>query len=237
MRPAKPSSLSRSSFNHIGKRRNSDVRSQLYRALSTHAGLLAAFCAVIVLSVVYYVAIRDHSVELSFDQLSAFERQVQTVGNHSVYVVEAGQQDDVLSSLAREDWAHVSSRIDYVAFVYGDVSAVMDSDSWVRKVSGALEDMKPRGYGVVLFACGCVFPNIIFTDTKTRFQGYECAMLPGFVMGKDAVRFVNVSVVEEKCRNRDKILGGPWYKDNSWKLEDAQAEHEALRKHLAASGT
>lgn len=195
-------------------------------------GVAVCLMGVVCFSVVYFVAIQQHNVELSFDQLSMFDRQVQTVGNVSVYSAEAGKRDALLGTLTTEDWAKVSSRIDYVAFVYGDTARGMRSAEWMRGIGGVLDRMRPRGYGIVLFKCGCVVPNFVFTKTRTRFDGFECAVLPGFVMGKEAVRFVEVPVAEEVCGKRDAVLGANWYREHSWKLEDARAEHAELRKGL-----
>lgn len=195
-------------------------------------GIVACGVGVVLFSIVYFIVIQQHNVELSFDQLSMFDRQVQTVGNRSVYAVEAGKRDALLASLSTEDWAKVSSRIDYVAFVYGEVTAIMRSANWVKRIGIALDGMQPPGYGVVLFKCGCVVPNLIFTKTRTRFDGFECAMLPGFIMAKDSVKFVDVPIAEEKCGRRNAVLGSGWYGEHSWKLEDARAEHAELRMHL-----
>lgn len=143
----------------------------------------------------------------------------------------------MLSTLARDDWARVSSRVDYVAFVYGDAADVLRGPGWVALVADQLQQVRPKGYGVVLFSCGCVLPNAVFTETKTRFMGFECVMLPGFVIGKDAVRFVNVSIAEEGCVGRERVLGLPWYREWSWKLEDARREHEELRAKLEQDGS
>jgi len=213
-------------------RKTTDLRNQMYKTCVAYSRLILCSFALLVSSCVYYVAIRSHTIELSFDQLSAFERQVQTIGNNSVYVVEPPKRDEILSSLPREDWAKLSSRIEYVAFVYDEMYSVIGSGTWIAEVSTLLSKMQPPGYGVVLFSCGCVVPNIVFTKTHIRFDGNECTMLPGFVFGKESVRFMDVKLPTLRCRNRDRVLSSRWYETNAWKLEDARSEHEALRKKL-----
>lgn len=208
------------------------MSARLYRVFVTHRVPFVFFCAVLVLSAVYFIAIQSHSIELSFDQLSAFERQVQTIGNNSVYVVEPPKRDEIFSSLGHEDWAKVASRIDYVAFFYDDMYSIIGRGNWISLVSESLAKLQPPGYGIVLFSCGCVIPNVIFTNTQTRFDGYECTMLPGFVMQKEHVRFIEVDLPEQGCKNRDAVLAAHWYETNAWKLEDARNEHDRLRTKL-----
>lgn len=192
-------------------------------------------CAIVIFSIVYFVAIRHHSVELSFDQLSAFERQVHTVGNHSLYAVEMGAKDDVLASLPNDDWAKVAGRIDYVAYMYEDVVRGMASMSWVDPLVTQFETRLTKGYGIMLFECGCLIPNVVFRETRTRFQGAECMMLPGFVMAKDVVKFATVAT-HAKCQTREARLAAAWYSEHAWKLGEARREHSQLRKKIEAAG-
>lgn len=198
---------------------------------------ILAIIATVVLSVVYFVAIRTHNVQLSFKQLSEFERHVQTGGNRSVYFVELPSRDEFLTSFTPDEWQKLSGRIDYVVFLYDDLEAVGSLNGWVPLVTAAFSRMKPPGYGISLFACGCVVPNVIFTRTRTRFDGYECTMLPGFVIPDDAVAFVNVSMTDKRCRRRDAFLSFRWYQMNAWKLQAARKEHKALRAAFSSEAT
>lgn len=210
--------------------------SKLSRFLSCNFSAVITTAAVLIFTCVYFIAIRQHNIELSFDQLSAFERRVQTVGNYSIYVVEADATDDVLATLPKEDWGKVANRIDFVAFVYGEVSGLIGGVRWMAEVAKVFKEKLGRSYGIVLFECGCVVPNLVFKMTKTRFQGAECMMLPGFIMGKEAVRFVKSGTEGRMCMKRDAVLGGGWYNEHAWKLQDARAEHQDLRKKIGGEG-
>lgn len=173
-------------------------------------------------------------MELSFNQLSAFERQVQTIGNISVYFVESPRRDEFLTTFSREDWRKLSTRIQYVAFVYDDMYNVVSAGSWLSDVNGAFEKMPLPGYGIVLFSCGCVVPNDILTETRSRFGGFECLMLPGLVMSKEHVTFIDVKMPGDRCKRRESILSSPWYDEHSWKLQRARDEHLELRTKLSS---
>lgn len=223
MRPLKPTATQRS--------RKTLARSYS-KTILPYSGPILFVTAVLIVSAIYYFAIAHHNVELSFDQLSAFERQVTTIGNRSLYVVEPPRYDEIFTTLPMHVWAKLSSRIDYVAFVYDDLYSVMNS-AWLRRVAQSFDSTSPKGYGIVLFSCGCVVPNIVFTRTKTRFNGSECTMLPGFVVGNEAVRFLDVKLPDGRCKRRDQVLRSKWYEDNVWKLEDARREHAELRRNLS----
>jgi hypothetical protein len=199
---------------------------------TSFALFLIAFCIV---TGAFYAAIRRHDVELSFDQLSAFERHVHTFGNRTVYIVDPSHRDPVLSTLAHEDWTKISYKIDYIAFLYNDMDSftTMSSDEFVHKAASALEELKPHCYGISLFSCGCLIHNVLFQHTSTRFDGMECAMLPGFVFEEDAIQWVDIPESASGCPAREHILGTPWYAINSWKLGTARAEYAAVQQHLA----
>lgn len=197
-----------------------------------NAGPLLTLIAVVVVTAVYYAAIQSHDVELSFDQLSTFERQVTTVGNRSIYVCSGGNAKDMIYSLQQYEWEKVASNIDFVAFVYDEVYKMRLNSAWIEKVDGVLAESKPKGYGVVLFSCGCIIPNVVFRRTSVRFGGYECMMLPGFVMGNEHVHFEEMGSQQTRCKRRDKVTKCNWFDDNSFKLEQARREHEELRVKL-----
>jgi hypothetical protein len=197
--------------------------------------VLVAFC---IATAAFYAAIRRHDVELSFDQLSAFERHVHTFGNRTVYVVDPSHPDPVLSTLPHEDWTKISYKIDYVAFLYNDLYMFtnMTPDAFVHTAASALEELKPHCYGIALFSCGCLIHNVLFQHTSTRFDGMECAMLPGFVFEQDAIRWVHIPESAAGCPARDQLYAGkqpPWYTVHSWKLDTARAEYAAVLQHLA----
>ncbi|CAN8071490.1 unnamed protein product [Agarophyton chilense] len=209
-------------------------RKNLSTSWSKAIGSAAPFLGVIALLCVtgiYYNAIRSHNVELSFDQLSAFERQLTTIGNRSIYFRDALRADDMLNTLQRHEWAKVASNVDFVAFVYDEMYRLM-SEAWLQQVDKVLKESKVEGYGIVLFSCGCIIPNLIFMETEMRFDGYECMMLPGFVMSHDFVHFRDIPVRRKRCRKRDAVMKANWYEDNGWKVEEARREHEELRMKI-----
>ncbi len=225
MRIVAASGMFRASTKGFGKRR------QLRKHAATNAWL-AALAATFLTTAVYFVAIRKHNVDLSFDQLSNFERQKQAIGNHTAYFSEQLASADLLTTLSREDWTKISSKIDLVAFVFEDMYLYTTSKEWVREVSRAFARFEPPGFGIALFPCGCVVPNSLFTWSENRFRGFECAMLPGFVFPKEHVYWVNDTVSEGQCKGRESMHPKRWFEDNEWKLERARADFSNLREHL-----
>lgn len=211
-----------------GKRRH------LRKHANSNAWLAALLAATFLTTAVYFVAIRRHNVDLSFDQLSHFERQKQAIGNNTVYFSEQPASVDLLTTLSREDWTKISRKIDLVAFVFDDMYLYTMSKVWVREVSRAFARFEPVGFGIALFPCGCVVPNSIFTWSNVRFRGLECAMLPGFVFPKEHVYWVNDTVSAAQCRGRKSMHPERWYEDNEYKLERARAEFSNLKEALIA---
>lgn len=196
-----------------------------------NAGPFLSLVAVFVLTGIYYNAIKSQNVELSFDQLSAFERQVIMVGNRSVYTVDPLQRDELLKSLSRSEWVNVASNIDVVAIMYDDLHSVMNP-ALMQRIDSVLMRNSPKGYGVVSFSCGCFIPNFIFKETQTRFSGFECLILPGFVMSQEHVHFIDIELPDGHCRNRKKVMRSSWYESNEEKLAEARKEHKSLKKKL-----
>jgi hypothetical protein len=205
---------------------------QQAESFSPLALIFVAFCVV---TGAFYAAIRRHDVELSFDQLSAFERHVNTFGNRTVYVVDPLQTDPVLSTLPHEDWTKISHKIDYIAILYGDIYTVsaLPPEELVHTLGAALEKLRPHCYGIVLFSCGCLVHNVLFQHVSARFNGMECAMLPGFVFEEHAVRWVDIPESPRGCPARETVLSKPWFTLHSWSLAPARSEYSALRQHLA----
>lgn len=57
-------------------------------------------------------------------------------------------------------------------------------------------------------------------------------MLPGFVMDKEAVRWVETPADTGECQRRDRVLGQGWYKSQSWKLQTAREEYAGVKERL-----
>lgn len=195
-----------------------------------------------ILTIIYFIAIRKHDVQLSFQQMSMLERRVHRVGNHSLYVVQLPATDEFLTEFSADDWKKLSiSRVDFVAFIYDDMqsfvstfasSPSIQSSPTVQSVLDKFQSLRPQQLSVVLFPCGCIIPNFMFMHTDTRFDGYECQMLPGFIMPKESVAFVNLAMPSGTCRTRETVLAAPWYTNYVYKLQKARDEYISLRRKL-----
>lgn len=209
----------------------------LQRAAGPPTRLFIFLAVFILITLVFYFTIRHHDIELSFDQLSAFERQVHSLGNRTIYSIDVSRKDAVFSKLSNDDWAKISRKIDYVAFTYDDFNSLTagttSHDQLFGTLSQELEGIQPHGYGIALFSCGCLLHNIMFQHVSTRFDGMECAMLPGFVLDNDDVRWVETALQDDACLNRDRLLGQPWFYAQLPKLSKARSEYSLVRKHLS----
>lgn len=180
---------------------------------------------------IYYVAMRQHNVELSFDQLSTFERQTRMVANRTLYLSEQHRSDatiDLAVALAREDWAKVSAKIEYVAFVFDDTFSFVGNRAWGLNVARAIASFDPPGLGLTLFPCGCVVPNAFLRRSDVRFAGLECAMLPGFVFPHSNVVFIEDPPSVHTCRGAKRMHPVGWYSRNEHKIEQARNDYSAL---------
>lgn len=231
------SKMSASSLSGNRSRRSLRRRGINPTAVLSCLGVLAT----IILTIINYIAIRRHDVRLSFQQLSMLERRVHTIGNHTLYVVQLPTTDEFLTQFSADDWKKMSvSRVDLVAFVYDDMESFISSlgssspseSSPISVILHAFETIHPRELSIILFPCGCIIPNFIFMHTDTRFNGYECQMLPGFVIPKEAVAFVNFSLPSGTCHSRDVVLSAPWYSNNVYKLKKAREEYRRLQQEL-----
>lgn len=204
---------------------------------ASNTWLAGFFIATCLTTVVYFVAIRRHNVDLSFDQLSKFERQKQEIGDYAAYFSEQPAAADLLTTLSREDWAKISRKIDLVAFVFDDMYMYSSNAAWTTEVAGVFgknSTFDPPGFGMALFPCGCVIPNTVFTWSANRFHGLECAMLPGFVFPKEHVYWVNDTASASVCKGRKSMHPERWYEDNEWKLGTARADFVNLKETLRA---
>jgi hypothetical protein len=196
---------------------------------SPSMSICTALIVFLVVTGVYFAAIRRHDVNLSFDQRLTLGQHLQSFGNKTVYVVDPSDVDPVLSRLPYDDWTKISSKIDYVAYVY---DSVYIGDIF-HSLSSALENVSPHGYGVALFSCGCLIHNVLLQHVSVRFDGMECAMLPGFIFETSAVRWVDAEIDSNACKSRDTLLNTQWYDVHSWKLQSAREEYADIRAHLS----
>lgn len=193
--------------------------------LRKYASVLLPITATLVLTIIYLNAMESHKTELSFAELSSLERQTSGVGNTSVYAIKVGDGSDVLYGLTRTDWISASTGIGFVGWGYGE----LNGDVW-EKIGKSISNVL-NGYGIVLFECGCVIRNEMMKKTGIRFGGGECVMLPGFIIEKMDVRFVKLGIECDE-REREKMLGGEWYKEWMWKLEEARNEFSRVRNEM-----
>lgn len=195
-----------------------------------------------ILTIVYFIAIRQHDVQLSFQQMSMLERRVHRIGNHTLYIVQLPTTDEFLTEFSADDWKKLSiSRVDFVAFIYDDMqsfvstfvsSPLTQSSPTIEGLLDKFQTLTPQQLSIVLFPCGCIIPNFMFMHTNTRFDGHECQMLPGFIMPKEAVAFVNLAMPSGTCRSREAVLAAPWYTNYVYKLQKARDEYVSLRHKL-----
>lgn len=222
----------------VGTRRRPS-RSHLLRVLGldTRAGAASfaiLFFVFLLVTLAFDAAIKRHDVELSFDQLAAFERHVQTFGNRTVYTVDLAKPDGVLSQLNSEDWTKLSWKIEFILFMYEDIfaSTKLSHDDLVQGLIEQLEGITPHGYGIALYSCGCMVHNVLFQHVSARFGSAVCAMLPGFVFPPKDVRWVEPGLKLPSCAARDEILAKEWYQEHSWRLKQARTEFGNARQHL-----
>ncbi len=184
-----------------------------------------ALCVLVTLTttLVYYVAIRQHNVELSFEQKMSLAQQTTVLANRTFYVTS--KPDDLVHTIATSDWAKVSARIDVVAY-----TKVADSPLWATKVSHALAAFNPPGLGVVLHPCGCVVPNALLRRSALRFGTDTCAMLPGFVFPSRHVAWIDEPPAAAKCEI--KAPEHNWYAAHVSKLAQARADFRELKDYM-----
>ena len=169
--------------------------------------LLGAFALT---SLVFLGLARQRPLELDRAQVDDFERRARVLANSSPYIVEAARPEGLVARLSPADWHRILRNIDFVAVVYDDLPAFLVED-WVRQAELVLKGRPMReaeaGVGIVLFACRCAVPNRLFQLVQHRMGGMESLLLPGFVLDKEDVHWVDTTA-GGKCRRRESILGG-----------------------------
>lgn len=169
---------------------------------------------VFLLTVFAFLSLRDPHIQLNPHQVAEYERRSQFLSNSTVYIVEVNRPEGLLQKLSAKDWARISSDIDFVAFVFDDLPLFL-TDDWVAAAERALLDRSlpsasrvAAGIGIALFPCGCVLPNAYFTRVDHRLGGYECLLLPGWVLPHEDVHWLDVrdETAPESCRRRDGVL-------------------------------
>jgi len=197
-------------------------------------GLLLTACV----TGVYFLAIQEHDVELSFDQQLELERQTYRIANHSMYMARSSATD-LISALSHEDWSKVSKRIDWVVFISISISISSGakieerpSVEWTAKMSALFADFVPPNLGIILFPCGCVVPNKFVTLANVRFSGMECAMLPGFVFPHKYVAWTDAKPTKNHPAHCMHHAG--WFARHEDKLEVARQGFDIFKEHVIA---
>lgn len=147
-----------------------------------------------------FLSLRDHH-SLDATQLAEYERRTQYLSNSTVYIVEANRPETLLSKLSAEEWKLIGRDIDVVAIVFDDLPLFL-TDEWITTAEQSMDRSRMQ---IGLFSCGCVLPSVYFTLTDVRMEGYECVLLPGFVLEDIDVKWMEVNEGKD-CRGRDAVL-------------------------------
>ncbi|GAB0492127.1 hypothetical protein MMPV_003386 [Pyropia vietnamensis] len=158
-------------------------------------------------------------------QRAEYEHRSLALANSTVYMVEYGLPEGLISSLPAASWDAVSAHIDYVAVVYDDLYHFL-YDDWMASVEAAFRDGPSPRLGVALFPCGCVIPNAHFRAVAQRFAGDECVLLPGLVYPSERVHWLGGVFYSGGCRRRTAALNSS--------LEGWMAEVDAARVRVDA---
>ncbi len=185
------------------------------------------------MTVLAFFSLRPKHIALNAAQIAEYERRTQFLSNSTVYIIEVGRPENLLSKISPANWQQVSSGIDFVAFVFDDLQLFL-TENWVDLAEAALRDpAKPhfnramRGVGIALFPCGCVIPNEYFVRVKERLGGLECTLLPGWVLDNEDVHWLDVSDPSTKrCKRRSQFL-------ESRVARTHAASLQAIRKSVA----
>lgn len=147
-----------------------------------------------------FLSLRDHH-SLNPAQLAEYERHTQNLSNSTVYIVEATRPETLLFKLKAKEWQHIGRDIDLVAIVFDDLPLFL-TDEWI---SIAERTMDRDRFQIGIFRCGCILPSRYFETTDARMDGYECVLLPGFVLEDKDVKWMDINE-GRKCRGRDAVL-------------------------------
>lgn len=198
---------------------------------------------VFLLTVFTFLSLRDRHVQLNPNQVAEYERRSQFLSNSTVYIIEVSRPEGLLTKLSANDWTKISADIDFVAFVFDDLPLFL-TDDWVAAAERVLLDRaQPHaarvsaGVGVALFPCGCVIPNEYFRQVDTRLGGYECLLLPGWVLPHEDVHWLDVreSAAPETCKRRQNVLAARMTARYRKELKEIHEAVDALRQDADAN--
>lgn len=159
-----------------------------------------------------FLSLRDHH-SLDAAQLAEYERRTQYLSNSTVYIVEATRPETLLSKLSADEWKRIGRDIDLVAIVFDDLPLFL-TDEWIGTAEHALQSSTVQ---IALFSCGCVLRSRYFSLTDVRMAGFECLLLPGFVLEDADVKWLDVAEGKD-CHGRDAVLSASG-KSLRWRKE------------------
>lgn len=182
-----------------------------------------------------FFSLRDRHLSLDTSQIAEYDRRAQMLSNSTVYIVEVGRPETLLSALSPADWTRVSTDIDYVAFVWDDLPLFL-TDEWVSAAEAALTQNSAQRLQIALFPCGCVLPNRYFQLVRERLHGFECLLLPGWVLHEQDVHWLDLGTkITDTCKRRDSVLGKKLVKEFSGQLKEIRQVVEGLTKEAEAN--
>ncbi|CAN8075420.1 unnamed protein product [Agarophyton chilense] len=185
--------------------------------------LLLAF----LLTAFTFLSLRDTHLSLNTAQLAEYERRSQFLSNSTVYIVEVGRPEALLNVLPKEDWKRISADIDLVAFVWDDLPVFL-TDGWVQAAERVLKPSTPvSNISLVLFQCGCVLPASYFSLVSNRLAGFECVLLPGWVLDSSHVHWLDVQE-GDACKRREAVLSSRLARRYRSELSDI---HRVVTEH------
>lgn len=193
---------------------------------------------VFLVTVFAFLSLRDRHVQLNPNQVAEYERRSQFLSNSTVYIVEVARPEGLLTKLSADDWTKISADIDFVAFVFDDLPLFL-TDDWVAAAERVLLDRSlphasrvEAGVGIALFPCGCVIPNEYFRQIDVRLGGYECLLLPGWVLPHEDVHWLDVrdSAAPETCRRREGVLAARMTARYRKELKEIHEAIETMRR-------
>ncbi|KAI0563355.1 hypothetical protein FGB62_41g05 [Gracilaria domingensis] len=197
--------------------------------------LLLAF----LLTAFTFLSLRDTHLSLNTAQLAEYERRSQFLSNSTVYIVEVGRPEALLNVLSKHDWQRISAGIDLVAFVWDDLPVFL-TDGWVHAAERILKpSVLNANISMALFQCGCVLPASYFTLVEHRLAGFECVLLPGWVLDSSHVHWLDVDE-GDACKRRDAVLKSRLARRYRAELSDIHrvvTDHNRAVENEAANST
>jgi len=154
--------------------------------------------------------------------------------------VEVGRPEGLLSKLSADDWAKISLDIDYVSYIFDD--PLFLTDEWVSSAELLLKNPAAphaarvqAGVGIALFPCGCLIPNAYFKRVSHRLDGFECILLPGWVLAHEDVHWLDVrDKSAESCKRREAMLASRRTAQYRKELADIHKVLEGVKSEVDA---